>query len=171
MDILLLWANYSLVFEVFGEGNVILVEEEGRILQAMQYRKMRDRNILRGEVFKLPPTRGLNPMGIKRQPTLEELKGQADTIIRALTNRISLGGLYSEEVLLRAKIDKKRIANTLSDDEIKNLYNEANYLIRQAFFTTGRWIRYTQLDRLLKSIPSLSSLAQSDFTTTLTPPG
>jgi len=36
----------------------------------------------------------------------------------------------------------------------KNLYNEANYIIRQEFFKTGRWVRYTTLDRLLK--PSLN---------------
>ena len=32
----------------------------------------------------------------------------------------------------------------------KNLYNEANYILRQEFFKTGRWIRYNELDKLLK---------------------
>lgn len=32
----------------------------------------------------------------------------------------------------------------------KNLYNEANYIIRQEFFKTGKWMRYNELDRLLK---------------------
>jgi transposase len=32
----------------------------------------------------------------------------------------------------------------------KNLYNEANYLIRQEFFKTGRWIRYYDLNKELK---------------------
>ena len=32
----------------------------------------------------------------------------------------------------------------------KNLYNEANYIIRQEFTKTGKWIRYNELDRLLK---------------------
>ena len=33
----------------------------------------------------------------------------------------------------------------------KNLYNEGNYLIRQEFFTNGKWIRYNSLYHLLKS--------------------
>ena len=33
----------------------------------------------------------------------------------------------------------------------KNLYNEANYLIRQEFFTNKKWIRYNVLDKLLQS--------------------
>ena len=32
----------------------------------------------------------------------------------------------------------------------KNLYNHANYLARQAFFKEGKWLRYTELDQLLK---------------------
>ena len=32
----------------------------------------------------------------------------------------------------------------------KNLYNEANYIVRQAFFANGSWTRYYQLNMLLK---------------------
>ena len=32
----------------------------------------------------------------------------------------------------------------------KNLYNHANYLVRQKFVETGKWLRYQQLDKLLK---------------------
>ena len=33
----------------------------------------------------------------------------------------------------------------------KNLYNHANFLIRQAFTTEEKWIRYAELDKILKS--------------------
>jgi len=32
----------------------------------------------------------------------------------------------------------------------KNLYNHANYLVRNEFTETGRWLRYRELDKLLK---------------------
>ena len=32
----------------------------------------------------------------------------------------------------------------------KNLYNHANYLVRKEFVTSGKWIRYQQLDKLLR---------------------
>ena len=32
----------------------------------------------------------------------------------------------------------------------KNLYNEANYIVRREFFKTGRWIRYNELNKPLK---------------------
>ena len=33
----------------------------------------------------------------------------------------------------------------------KNLYNHGNYLVRQAFTKEGRWLRYADLDKLLKA--------------------
>ena len=40
----------------------------------------------------------------------------------------------------------------------KNLYNEANYLIRQEFFKTGRWIRFYELNEELKESENYKSL-------------
>jgi transposase len=40
----------------------------------------------------------------------------------------------------------------------KNLYNEANYLIRQEFFKTERWIRYYDLNKELKESENYRSL-------------
>ena len=34
--------------------------------------------------------------------------------------------------------------------QAKNLYNHANYLVRKEFLDTGKWLRYQQLDKLLK---------------------
>ena len=34
--------------------------------------------------------------------------------------------------------------------QAKNLYNHANYLVRKEFLETGKWLRYQQLDKLLK---------------------
>ena len=33
----------------------------------------------------------------------------------------------------------------------KNLYNHANYIIRQEFISNGNWIKYTELDKILKA--------------------
>lgn len=34
--------------------------------------------------------------------------------------------------------------------ESKNLYNQANYLIRQEFVNNGKWLRYSDIDKLVK---------------------
>ena len=40
----------------------------------------------------------------------------------------------------------------------KNIYNEANYVIRQEFFKTKRWIRYNELYKLLKESENYRAL-------------
>jgi len=40
----------------------------------------------------------------------------------------------------------------------KNLYNEANYIVRQEFFKTGKWIRYNKLDKLLNKSENYRAL-------------
>jgi len=40
----------------------------------------------------------------------------------------------------------------------KNLYNEANYIVRQEFIKNGKWIRYNTLDKLLKQSENYKAL-------------
>lgn len=40
----------------------------------------------------------------------------------------------------------------------KNLYNEANYIIRQEFFRSGNWIRYNELDKRLRNSENYKAL-------------
>ncbi len=49
----------------------------------------------------------------------------------------------------------------------KNLYNEANYIIRQRFFKDRHWIRYTQLNRLLKTSNNYTALPSQSSQQTL----
>lgn len=115
--------SFKLIIEVFGKGNIILVDDENKILHAVSYRKMRDRNVIRGEVFILPPSRGLNPLKttLEQMLALKETKG---TLIQSLTKLLNIGGLCAEEVLFRAGIDKKRDSKTLTNDEVNRIYIE-----------------------------------------------
>jgi len=119
----------SLVTELFGDGNIIPVSPQGTILYALTYRRMRDRNILRGESFKHAPPSGKNPLHLIR-PDLDEIKsfGQLE-IVRALTKLLSIGGLYAEEILLRAKIDKNTPCITLTKQQIDEIFTQAQTLV------------------------------------------
>ena len=55
---------FKLVVELFGEGNIILTDEKNQILQALFFKRMRDRNILRNETLVFPPPSGKNPFKI-----------------------------------------------------------------------------------------------------------
>jgi predicted ribosome quality control (RQC) complex YloA/Tae2 family protein len=114
----------QLVLELFGDGNIILVSENGQILQALSYKRMRDRNILRGEIFQFAPSSGKNPLKVSREDLLEGLKGFGDVeIVRAVARLLGVGGVYAEEVLLRVGVDKTRQCSSLSQTEVDAIFD------------------------------------------------
>ncbi len=114
--------QFQLIIEFFGEGNIILASPENKILHALVYKRMRDRNILRGVKFEYAPPSGKNPFKISRKD-FNEIKnfGQLE-IVRVLAKFLSIGGLYSEEILLRAEIDKNFPCEALGKLEIDKIF-------------------------------------------------
>lgn len=125
---------FRLFLELFGEGNIILVDGENRIIQALRYKRMRDRNILRGETFHFPPSSGQNPLKISRQDFIEGLKSFGDLeVVRALARFSGIGGVYSEEVLFRLKIEKNVRCKTLENFKAEAIYNCLQEIISQVY--------------------------------------
>jgi predicted ribosome quality control (RQC) complex YloA/Tae2 family protein len=114
----------KLILELFGDGNVILLDEKDKILHALTYKRMRDRNVLREEAFTFAPSGGRNPLKIKKEELLEELVAFGDVeIVRALARFLSIGGVYAEEALLKAGISKTKSCSALSRSEVDVLYD------------------------------------------------
>jgi predicted ribosome quality control (RQC) complex YloA/Tae2 family protein len=110
--------NLRLVLELFGDGNVILVDENDKIVQALVYKRMRDRNILRDEAFVFAPSSGKNPLKVSKEEVFNSLRGFGEVeVVRAVARLLSVGGVYSEESLLRAEIDKTKPCNALTEGE------------------------------------------------------
>lgn len=119
-----------LYLELFGGGNITLVNEEGEILHALSYRRMRDRNILRGEVFRFPPPVGQNPLEVGEKEFADKLQSFGDVeVVRALAKFLGIGGFYAEEVLLRAGVDKITPCDELSDSVIEAVFGEVQGLL------------------------------------------
>ncbi|HDQ06856.1 MAG TPA: fibronectin-binding domain-containing protein [Candidatus Bathyarchaeota archaeon] len=121
--------DFQLVSELFGAGNVILVDPEGKILQAMTYKRMRDRNILRGEPFQHPPARGRNPSKLNKQEFRAITKLDETETVRGLTNFLSISGTYAEEILFRAEINKERECGSLTDQEVDGIFTQIQKLL------------------------------------------
>ncbi|MFQ6075934.1 MAG: ribosome rescue protein RqcH [Candidatus Bathyarchaeia archaeon] len=136
-------AVYKLIAEIFGRGNIILIDDGNRIIHALNYRRMRDRNIVRGEAFKYPPARGLNPlMATRRQ--LEALRGKRVEAVRGLSGLFSLGGLYGTEVLKRAGVDGLKPSNLLNDDDLESVYRELAHMVSR--LTSGELLPHIVFD-------------------------
>lgn len=125
-------ANMKLVLELFGEGNIILVNDKNAILQALNFKRMRDRNILRGESFKFAPSSGQNPYRVNKEELQKNLTNSGSIeVVRALARLLSIGGVYAEETLLRAHVDKNRPSSILNDREVDAISSALQNLLDQ----------------------------------------
>jgi len=121
----------QLIIELFGGGNVILTNPQGVIVTAHTYKRMRDRNILRNETFRHAPPSGKNPFSINRTQVNELRKFGQLEIVRALTKFLSIGGLYAEELLLRADIDKKTPSQALTEQQLDSVFTQLRTMLSQ----------------------------------------
>jgi len=114
----------SLVAELFGEGNIILTSEKNQIMQALFFKRMRDRNILRNETLMLPPPSGKNPFKLTMAELQDGLEkaGEAE-VVRAMSRFLGIGGVYAEEMLLRAGVEKSKPCKNLTFDEAKGIFD------------------------------------------------
>ena len=97
-----------LIAELFSKGNIILANENLEIIMPLKFR------FKAKEVYKFPEPK--NPVELVEK--IYEFKDKE--VVRALAN-IGLGGLYAEEVCLRAKIDKNKKVSELSDEEVNQV--------------------------------------------------
>jgi len=119
-----------LILELFGEGNIILTGEKDTILQALIFKRMRDRNILRNEPFQVPPSSGKNPFKVAKEELKESLKDLGDVeVVRAIARFLGVGGFYAEEILLRANVEKTKSCNALGTSDVDAIFASLQSLL------------------------------------------
>jgi predicted ribosome quality control (RQC) complex YloA/Tae2 family protein len=144
-----------LILELFGEGNIILTGEKGEILQALIFKHMRDRNIIRNEVFQFPPSSGKNPFKVAREELEEALKDFGDVeVVRAIARFLGVGGFYAEEILLRANVEKTKQCSALNTAEIDAIFSGLQSLLSTvSSFKTEPHMVLAEDDSFLDAVP------------------
>jgi IS605 OrfB family transposase len=65
-------------------------------------------------------------------------------------------GIEVDELIVVQRVERTWVKATRKHQQYchlaKNLYNEANYFIRQVFIKTGKWVRYTTLNWVIKDV-------------------
>ena len=127
---------YKLVVELFGEGNVILLDNEDRIILPLKIEKWSTRRIVPKEIYKFPPQKDLTPFNLEYAVAYDIFKDEFKKdenknteCVRIISRTFGLAGIYAEEICEIAGVDKK-ITNP-SDEEIKiYLMGQKHFLIK-----------------------------------------
>lgn len=107
-----LHTGQEIIFELFREGNLIVINE-GKIDYAINQREWKNRKIIRGEEY-IPPSLK-DPLSLSDEEFRDIITTSKATIVQTLATRLNLGGEASEELLYRIGLDKNTPAKESAD--------------------------------------------------------
>lgn len=113
--------RYLLVTELFPKGNIVLLDESRRIILPLRPMVLRGRRMLAGETYHYHEGQP-DPRTISRSDLSALLSGSDTDLVRCLVRGLNMGGVYGEEVCLRAGIDKKEPATELDEEKVDRVH-------------------------------------------------
>ena len=120
----------KLIIELFRDGNVLLLDNEGIIIQPLTHAKYASRSLKRGVEYVTPPA-AVDPREMNRK-TLDKLLDESDEdLIRTLAARGNLGRVYGSAICASAELDEKLKAKELNDDQRDKLNNSIKTLLEE----------------------------------------
>ena len=119
--------DYQLIFEMFGGGNVLLVED-GTILNCLIQKTWRDRKTRPGEPYIMPKSR-FDPTTSSEEDFISSFRTSDSDAVRTLATSVNLGGQYAEEICDRVGIDKSTPASDVDDETLRRMYSSMRDIV------------------------------------------
>ena len=120
--------EFVLVGEFFGDGNILLCNNEMKILALQHSIDVRHRKLGVGLEYAQPPSSGLDIFNLK-ESDFDGLKTTDLVAAKWFGRTLGLPKKYVEAVFEIAEVDGKRIGNLLSDDEIKKIFETITKIV------------------------------------------
>ena len=108
-----------LIAELFSKGNIILTDENFKVIMPLRGKS--------GGIYTFPEKR-VTPLDI----SVEDLRNLLDEreIVRIIATKLGTGGLYAEEILERAEVDKRKKGSEISDEELGRILEAIREIYR-----------------------------------------
>ena len=113
--------EYSLVLEFFSNGNIILVDPDGKIIIPLIRQTWRDRKVKGREAYTPPPPQ-INPFNLTLDRFTDLIKNSDSDLVRTLAVSLNLSGAIAEEICTRANVDKKIKIKDIDNETIEKTY-------------------------------------------------
>jgi len=113
---------WQVIAEFFRRANLVVVDRSGRISLALSYLKMRDRDIVVGDVFKHAPSSGLDPFKATQEDLSRVLEHGSVLTSKALVMMFSIGGPLAREILLRSGLEDVPVSK-LSGENLLSVHH------------------------------------------------
>ena len=120
------------VGEFFGDGNLIICNENMQIIAILNPIHVRHRTLSVGLRYVYPPARGVDVFNITVDQMLS-LRDEAKNldVLRWIGRNISMPKKFVEEVINRAGIQVDKHAAQLSEDEVSKIYDTVKEVVKE----------------------------------------
>jgi len=112
--------SLSLVVEMFRDGNVLLLDGDGVIIQPLTSVEYALRTLKRGEQY-VPPPAQFDPRSLGGDELAEILAGSEADLVSTLASRTNLSGTYAEAVCAAAGLDTTSAAAEVGVAGVRSL--------------------------------------------------
>ena len=113
--------DYTLVIEFFSDGNIILINPEGKIILPLIKQHWAHRTIKGKEPYIAPPYQ-TNPFNLTNQNFAKLIRASNTDLVRTLAVNVNLSGIIAEEICKRANVDKKIKIEDIDDNSIDKIF-------------------------------------------------
>ncbi len=115
--------KYKVILEMFGKGNLIIVNEGGKIELCSNPVNYRDRSVRPGFDYVMPKSESVDLVNLKKEEIeriMDSVSGSQNKMITEISKFINIGPIYLDEVIKGAGLDPR---NALDRNDTAKLTN------------------------------------------------
>jgi predicted ribosome quality control (RQC) complex YloA/Tae2 family protein len=111
----------TLVAELFGEGNVAVIDQNGEVVDCLETVRLRSRTVAPGARYEFPAARA-TPWEMDFEAFAAEMRDSDTDVVRTLATQLDFGGLWAEELCTRAGVEKALDVGAADDEDLREVY-------------------------------------------------
>jgi len=114
-------ANTLIVVELFGDGNVAVLNEDREVVASLDTVRLKSRTVAPGAQYGYPESR-FDPLVADSESFAAAMDDSDTDLVRTLATQLNFGGLWGEELCTRAGVEKTRDIADAGEAEYEALF-------------------------------------------------
>ncbi len=115
--------NTTLVVELFGDGNVAVLDGNGEVVRSLETVRLKSRTVAPGTPYGFPQSR-LNPLEMSYEALEARMEDSDTDVVRTVATQLNLGGFWGEELCRRAGVEKAMDIEDAGEAEYRAVHRE-----------------------------------------------
>jgi predicted ribosome quality control (RQC) complex YloA/Tae2 family protein len=123
-------ANTLVVVELFGDGNVAVLNEDREVVSSLDTVRLKSRTVAPGSQYGYPDSR-FDPLVADYESFASAMDDSDTDVVRTLATQLNFGGLWGEELCTRAGVEKTKDIADAGEEEYRALFRAIEDLRRR----------------------------------------